>query len=216
VYGATNQGFWTALAPASGTYITGANTFTPQYKFSSADTVQTSLQFVLTSTNNGVCAAESKTVTVFINKPPLVNAGPASAVICSNNSTLNLNGVVSGTASSTGLWQTSGTGVFTPNNLALNANYIPSGTDLTNGSFWLYLQSTNASLCLPVKDSIQVLVTAPAVVNAGPDINTCSNNARALLAGAITGTTSGTIAWLGGAGTFSPSNSVITPTYVVL
>lgn len=213
VIGATNQGIWTFLSPASGSFV-GAPSLNPQYQFSQNDTTQTSLQFVLTSTNNGVCAAESKTVTVFINKPPVVDAGPASATICSNNSTLSLNGVVNGTATSTGVWQTTGNGVFTPNNLSLNANYIPAGSDLFVSSIWLYLQSTNNGLCLPTRDSIQVFVTQPAFVNAGADINTCANDAKALLAGTLTGTTVGQIAWQGGNGLFNPSASVLTPTYL--
>lgn len=214
VYGATNVGVWSMLAPASGSLIVGSNSLTPFYKFSSLDTVQTALQMALTSVNNGLCAAETKTVTVFTNKPPIVNAGPASLIVCSNNPTMTLSGVVSGTASSTGVWQTSGSGVFTPNNLSLNSNYIPSGSDLLSGSFWLYLQSTNSGLCLPTKDSIQVFVTEPAQMNAGADINTCSNNASAQLNGVMSGTTVGQIAWLGGSGTFSPSNSILTPMYL--
>lgn len=214
VFGATNQGIWNFLSPASGSFSSGTQPLTPIYQFSQNDTTQTSLQFVLTSTNNGLCAAESKTVTVFINKPPIVNAGPASTVICSNNSTLVLNGVVSGTASSTGVWQTNGGGVFLPNNLSLNSSYIPGGLDLFVPSFWLYLQSTNNGLCMPTRDSMQVFVTEPAFVNAGADINTCSNDARALLGGVLTGTTVGQSSWLGGTGNYAPSSSVLTPTYL--
>ena len=214
VYGATNQGVWSFLPPATGTFVFGTNSLTPQYQLSVADTTQTQLQFVLTSTNNGVCAAESKTVSVVITKPSIVDAGPPVIPICSNNATVSLNGIVSGTTTGTGVWQSSGSGVFTPNNLSLIGNYVPSGTDLLSGSIWLYLRSTNNGLCLPSVDSLQVIVTEPSLMNAGADINTCSNDPAAQLNGLMTGTTVGSVVWLGGTGSYSPSNAVLAPLYV--
>jgi len=214
VYGATNTGVWNLLSPASGTFVLGANTFTPVYQFSSNDTAQTSIRFSLTSTNNGQCNAEGDTITVFITKPPIVDAGSASpAIRCSNNSTVVLNGSVSGTTSSTGIWATSGSGLFTPNNLALNASYIPSVSDIASNGIWLVLESTNNGLCLPTRDSILLQFIEPSVVNAGSDVNTCINNPQAVLNGVITGTVASGVNWLGGAGTFSPNNSALTVTY---
>lgn len=214
VFGATNQGLWNILPPASGSFVTPATSVQPQYQLSSADTSLSYLDFALISQNNGVCNAESDTVRIFINKPPIVNAGPASTVVCANNSTVYLNGVVSGTASSTGVWSTNGGGLFAPNNLALNGMYIPGGNDLAAGNVWLYLESTNNGICFPTRDSMQVYFTEPAVVNAGPDLNACSNDPKVLLQGAMTGTTVGQTIWQGGLGTFNPSNAGLTPTYV--
>lgn len=214
VYGATNQGFWSSMPPASGSFVAGATTFTPTYLLSSGDTTQTQLQFVLTSTNNGGCNPGTATVVVYVNKPPIVIASTVSPIIkCSNNSTVALNGVVSGTASTTGIWYSTGTGLFSPGNLFLAGNYLPSANDISGGSIWLTLESTNNGICFPTRDSMQVLFTDPSYVNAGSDINACTNNPRAVLAGAITGTLTNSVLWLGGSGQFSPNNAALTATY---
>lgn len=215
VYGATNQGVWSVLAPGSGTFSPNNGTLNPLYLFSSADTTQSQLQFVLTSTNNAGCNPVSDAVTIGINKAPIVKASLINPIIaCANNSTLSLNGTVSGTTTSTGIWQSSGSGIFFPNNISLSTNYVPSLNDVTFGSLWLTLESTNNQLCFPTRDSVQVLFTQPAYANAGIDINTCKNNAKALLNGSISGTNTSTGSWLGGAGTFTPSNAALNATYI--
>lgn len=215
VYGATNQGIWHVNSPGSGSFPQGVNSFTPTYLLSNADTALTQLQFVLTSTNNAGCNPESSTITVNIARPPIVISGTASPIVrCSNNATVFLSGVVSGSTTSTGLWQTNGTGVFIPNNQSLISNYVPSIFDVDNGGVWLKLTSTNNLQCLAVSDSVEVVFSQPANVLAGLDINTCANNPYAALAGVVSGTASSTGLWLGGNGTFSPSNTALTPTYV--
>jgi gliding motility-associated-like protein len=215
VYGATHQGIWSVGAPGNGTFTPGINTFTPTYLLSNTDTSLTHLQFILTSTNNAGCNPESSTVTVTISKPPIVIASAVNPLVrCANNATVFLSGVVSGTTTSTGMWQTAGSGAFIPNNLSLISNYLPSNDDISTGNVWLKLTSTNNLQCFPISDSVNVIFSQPASVSAGFDINTCVNNPYAILAGAVSGTTSSTGIWLGGAGTFSPANTVLTPTYV--
>lgn len=215
VYGATNQGIWNVQAPGNGTFVSGVNTFTPQYNLSLTDTALSQLSFVLTSTNNAGCMAVTSTVLVNINKPPLVTASSSGTLTkCSNNATISLNGSVSGTTTTTGIWQTNGTGVFLPNNVALSTNYIPSPSDIGMGNVWLTLESTNNGLCFPVRDSVNIVFTDPSYANAGADVNSCVNDPRAPLSGLISGTVTSTGSWAGGAGTYSPSNSVLTPTYI--
>jgi len=214
VYGATNQGVWNVQAPGSGTFISGLNTFTPTYQLSSADTTLNQLLFALTSTNNAGCNPVSDVVTIVINKAPVVTASTLNPIIkCSNNATISLNGIVSGTTTSTGIWQTNGTGVFFPNNVALSTNYIPSLNDLAMTNLWLRLESTNNGMCSVVKDSVNILFTEPSYANAGGDANSCVNDPRASLAGSITGTVTNSGSWSGGLGTFSPSGSALTATY---
>jgi gliding motility-associated-like protein len=215
VYGATNMGVWTVLSPGSGSFTPGMNTFTPSYQLSLADTVLTQLYFVLTSTNNGGCLPVTDTVVVGINRPPIVHTGTVSPILrCSNSSTVFLNGTVSGTTTSTGIWQTNGSGVFLPNNVALSTNYVPSLSDISFGNVWLKLESTNNNLCTPVKDSLQVIFTEPSFANAGGDVNSCVNDPRARLQGFITGTVTNTGMWTGGSGSYSPSASVLNATYI--
>jgi len=215
VYGATNQGVWNVLAPGTGTFISGINTFTPQYSLSQADTTLNQLYFALTSTNNAGCNPVTSTVMIAINKPPIVKASAINPIIrCSNNGTVSLNGAVSGTTTSTGIWQTGGSGVFLPNNVALSTNYVPSLSDVSFNGIWLYLESTNNGLCRPIKDSVQVLFTSPSFASAGGDVNSCVNDPRATLSGQVSGTVTGTGLWSGGTGSFSPSTGVLTPTYI--
>lgn len=215
VYGATNQGVWNVMLPGNGTFTSGVGSFTPVYALSPSDVLLNQLQFVLTSTNNGVCNAEDDTVLIYINHPPVVTASTLSPISrCSNNATISLNGLITGTTTSSGMWTTSGSGVFLPNNVALNTNYIPSLNDVTFGSIWLRLESTNNGLCFAVKDSLQILFTNPSIANAGGDVNSCVNDPRASLNGIITGTVTNTGAWTGGAGTFLPSNAALNATYI--
>jgi gliding motility-associated-like protein len=215
VYGATNQGYWNVLIPASGNFMAGANTFTPIYQLAVTDTMINHLEFVLTSTNNAGCNPVSDTVVVMLAKPAFVVASTVNPIVkCSNNSTINLNGSVSGTTTSTGIWQTSGNGIFTPNSTALNGNYVPGSSDLSNSNVWLYLESTNNGICLPVKDSVQILFTQPPIVSAGSDINSCVNDPRVVLSGQVTGSVTSSGFWLGGIGTYTPSNAALNGTYI--
>lgn len=215
VYGATHQGVWNVLAPGSGTFVSGINTFTPQYNLSLADTALSQLYFALTSTNNAGCNPVTNTVMVSINKPPIVTASSTNPLIkCSNNATLSLNGVVSGTTTSTGIWQTNGTGVFLPNNVALSTNYVPSANDISMGNVWLKLESTNNGLCFPIVDSVNILFTEPSYANAGGDVNSCVNDPRASLSGIVTGTVTSTAFWSGGNGSYVPSATALTATYI--
>lgn len=215
VYGATNQGVWTVLSPGSGTFVNGVTSFTPIYQLSTSDTTLNQLSFVLTSTNNAGCIAVSDTVEVGISKAPLVKASSIQPIIrCSNNGSVSLNGLISGTVTTTGIWQTNGSGVFLPNNVALSTNYHPSVNDVTFGSVWLFLESTNNGLCFAEKDSVQIIFTSPSYANAGGDLNSCVNDPQAKLNGIVNGTltTSGT--WSGGGGTYLPSNSALNATYL--
>ncbi|MBL7932816.1 MAG: gliding motility-associated C-terminal domain-containing protein, partial [Bacteroidia bacterium] len=215
VYGATNQGVWNVVLPGNGTFTAGVGSFTTIYALSQSDVLLNQLKFVLTSTNNGVCNAENDTVQIFINHPPTISASTINPISrCSNNATISLNGIITGTTTSSGMWTSSGSGVFLPNNVALNTNYIPSLNDVTFGSIWLRLESTNNGLCFAVRDSFQVLFTNPSLANAGGDVNSCKNDPRASLNGIITGTVTNTGVWSGGGGTYLPSNSVLNATYV--
>lgn len=215
VFGATNQGVWSVLSPGNGTFTPTVNTFSPTYLLSNADTTLSQLQFVLTSTNNGICSAVSNTVSVIINHAPLVTASLVNPILkCANNSTVFLNGTVSGTTTSTGQWSTNGTGIFVPNQLSLICNYIPSAADIALGTIKIKLKSTNNLQCKAVADSVNIIFTQPVTVSTGVDLNSCKNFPSVPLNAVITGTASNSGIWYGGAGTFTSSNTALTPTYI--
>jgi len=136
----------------------------------------------------------------------VVDAGP-NQTICSDVNA-QLAGSVSGGAT-TGIWTTSGSGMFTPNNTTLNAQYVPSINDINNGSVILTLTST--SVCFPVSDQVTISIQAKPVVNAGVDQSVCSNNPNFTLNGAVANAVGGV--WSGGAGFFSPNNTALNAVY---
>ncbi|HQQ94320.1 MAG TPA: PKD domain-containing protein [Bacteroidia bacterium] len=215
VYGATNQGIWQVLSPGNGTFAPGTNTYNPVYSISASDKLLNQLRFVLTSTNNAGCNPGTDTILVQMNHPATVTAAPSSPILkCVNNASVFLNGSISGTTTSTGVWSSSGSGLFIPNNLSLISSYIPSVQDILNGAVWLKLSSTNNQQCLPVHDSVQIVFTQAPSVNAGLDLNSCINNPIVELNASIGGTVTNTGIWYGGAGTFSPTNSALSTSYI--
>lgn len=209
VTGGASTGMWTSQG--TGTFSPNNTSLNASYHPSSADTAAGSVKLILTSTGNGICAAERDTMLITITKPPLVNAGPATFSLCANNPTLSINGTVSG-STTTGKWTSSGTGNFTPSNIQLSTGYIPSPADVFAGHVTLYLSSTNNGNCNVSKDSIYVMFTPPPSVNAGADLISCKNNAATVLTATISGpTTTGT--WSGGNGAYSPGTSALTVTY---
>jgi gliding motility-associated-like protein len=214
VFGATNQGEWNVLSPGSGIFNPNNTLLNPTYSLSAADLFLPQLQFVLTSTNNAGCNPESSTVSITVNQPASVVASTLSPILkCSNNSTVALVGAITGTTTSTGVWSSAGTGLFFPNNLSLSNSYVPSVGDIANGSVWLKLFSTNNLQCKTVGDSVEIIFSEPSLVNAGNDLNTCNNNPKVVLFGSISGTSTSSGIWAGGTGTFTPSNTVLSPIY---
>lgn len=213
ILGASSQGTWTALSPATGTFA-NSSSLTTVYFPSSSDTSQSVLNIVLTSINNGICAAARDTMKIFFQKAPLVKAAPTPTLIrCTNNATVNLNGYISNNIV-TGIWSSSGTGVFVPNNISLTNNYLPSLADMSSGPVKLKLTTPPSALCKDVSDSVYVYFTNPASISAGADLNSCKNNPLINLNAIITGTSSSNAVWTGGTGTFVPNNTVLSPTYI--
>lgn len=209
VQGGANSGIWTTLG--TGTFVSNASQLNATYLPSASDLSSGSVQFVLTSTNNGTCIAETDTMMVTITQPAVVDAGVDTIYVCANNATVTLSGTVIG-SSTTGKWISTGTGNFTPNNVNLNTTYQPSNADITSGVTTIYLESTSNGNCLPVRDSIKIIYTASPVVDAGVNQLKCSNASVVNLNGVVSGA-SGTGIWSGGSGTFSPSNTSLTATY---
>src|SRR5690606_11240144 len=112
----------------------------------------------------------SSKITLNLTPPPFVNAGNDST-ICAGN-IVELNGVISGTASQ-GIWSTSnGTGTF--NNASnLNTNYIPSTADSAAGSVTLILTTTDHGKCNPAVDSIVVSISPRPFASTVADTSVC-------------------------------------------
>lgn len=212
IQGGATTGIWSVNG--TGTFMPSDTVLNASYMPSASDLLGSQLTFVLTSTNNGSCVAESDTMQLTFTQPAIVDAGTDTVYVCGNNPTVSLSGSVTG-SSTTGKWISTGNGSFSPNNVTFNCTYNPTVSDIAGGSVTLYLESTSNGNCLPVLDSVLVVFTSSPTVDAGTNQIICSNDAEIQLAGSVTGATT-TGVWSGGAGTFSPSatslNAVYTPT----
>lgn len=213
VSGGASSGIWSTSG--TGSFTTSNTQLGATYVPSTVDLTNSPITIVLTSTNNGSCVAESDTMQLTITQPAIVDAGADTIYVCGNNSSVTLNGSVTGN-STTGKWLTTGNGQFSPNNVTLtNTTYQPTVSDIAAGEITLYLESTSNGNCLPVIDSIKIIFTANPVVDAGVNQLICTNDNAIQLAGQITGATT-TGAWSGGTGVFTASatdlSAVYTPT----
>lgn len=200
----TGSGMWASSGTGS---FSNPNILNPIYFSTPADTVAGSITLTLTSTNNGGCLAVSQTVTLIYTSTLSVSAG-SNQIICSNTP-VNLNGA---STTSAGVWNSSGTGVFSPGANSLTTSYIPSAADISAGLVTLTLTSANNGGCNPVKSVMNVTITPGPTANAGSSQTVCANNASVALNGSVTVATGG--AWSSsGTGTFSPNNTVLNPVY---
>jgi gliding motility-associated-like protein len=129
------------------------------------------------------CPNDVDTVVIYFTEPPVVFAG-ASQTVCTSTSAVNLSGSIVGGAG-TGLWSTSGSGVFDNSATNLVTNYLLSSADTTTGSITLYLTTTNDGGCMPVSDSLEItMVTRPSVQITSTD-SICSNIANLPIEGSV-------------------------------
>lgn len=194
-----------------GTFTNGLNSVSNSYEPSPLDTLISPIRLILSTT--GYCPVAKDTMYLLVTPAPIVNANVDQS-ICSNNSNIDLNGFISGGATS-GTWTSNGTGTFTPNASTLNAVYVPSAADISAGNLTFVLTSTNNASCAVASDTMEVVFTTQPTVNAGADtITVCANNASIPLNGSVVGPTT-TGKWTSsGNGIFSPNNSTLNATYI--
>lgn len=191
----------------NGGFTTLTNTYTP----SQLDTTVKPVKIILTT--SGQCPQLRDTLLLSVKPSPLVNAS-VDQIVCSNNNTITLSGSVSG-GSSTGIWSTTGSGVFTPTNTALNASYVPSAADNSSGNIKLILSSTNNGICALVRDTMAISITPPPTASIAPtSVSVCANNGTVAVSGTIGGSST-TGKWTSsGTGNFNPSNIQLSTNYV--
>lgn len=140
----TPNGFGSIVSPTS------INTV---YNISApADTAAGFVDFILT-TNAVPCPAEHDSIRVYFADQPVAFAGLDQA-FC-NNELIQLTGVVTG-GTSTGVWTSTGTGMFTPSPNLTTTFYQPSAGDVGNGGLSLILTTTNNHGCNPDTDTLEV------------------------------------------------------------
>ncbi len=204
VSGGSTTGQWTTTG--TGGFSPSQTSLTGDYILSSGDITAGQIMLYLTSTNNGDCLAEQDSLEVTIIDFPVVTITTEDS-ICSSSPTINLTGTVTGGFSS--IWTTNGLGTISvPGNL----NTIYSLSLLDPGIGFMDLILTSSGVCPPEKDSIRIQFINPPSVNAGTDLNYCSNE-LIQLNGSIIGTDT-TVSWSTlGTGNFLPGPSFIDGVY---
>ena len=207
VSGITNSGEWSTSG--SGFFIPNNTTLNATYVASAADSAAGSVNLTLTSTNNGNCLAIEDDMLVTILPAGVADAGN-DIIVCANNASVLLSGIVSGGAT-TGNWTSNGTGVFVPNDSTLNATYIPSAADAASGIVTLTL---TANSCDQDSDEVIVTITPEPIANAGADQTVCASNLNISLVGSVTGASTTGVWTTSGSGSFIPNANDLNATYV--
>lgn len=203
ITGATG-GKWSG---GNGTF-SNVNDLNAGYTPTAAEKTGGMVKLFLTSNPTSGCPSVTDTMRIFFTPLPTANAGPTSN-ICSNTTTIQLNGVVTNASKVT--W-TGGNGNFIPNRSKVNPVYSPTKAELESGSIELTLTATSTGSCAPVSSKTKIVVAPTSVADAGKDTTVCSNNAVILLNGSIKGGTAGK--WTGGAGTYLPDANTLNATYI--
>ncbi len=157
----------------------------------------------------GDCKSVSDSILITINSLATVSAGYSQA-ICTNESSVLLNGFIGGAATSA-KWKTTGTGYFSDSTI-LNPRYFPSNADKQLGSIKLILGTNNPiGPCESAFDTIQLSFNLSAVSNIVNDTSICENDLIYL--NANTNYVSGNAVWYtNGSGGFN-NNLSLTPIY---
>lgn len=184
------------------------NDLTTTYSPSPTELAADSVVLFLTSAGSFfACDSDIDTVVIRFTTPPTTFAGP-DIFVCSNETVLNLAGTVSG-ATTTGEWSTTGNGAFSPSQSNLTTDYLLSPADITNGSFYLVLTSTNNLDCLPEVDTINVTIIQQPTIDITSQDSICSTSSLIPLTGVISGGFG--VQWsTTGFGTISNANSLNT------
>lgn len=160
VYGATSTGKWTTSG--NGLFSPDNLTLNCSYTPTPSDIVSNTITIYLQSTGNGSCIASKDSVVIIFTPAPTAYAG-GDILACTNEPSINLNGIIGG-ATSTGIWS-GGSGTYTPSSSILNAGYTPTASEVSSGNVILTLTSTNNGTCLAVSDNVQITFIAPPFAN---------------------------------------------------
>lgn len=210
IKGATTTGIWSVLS-GTGSFqnATSLNTI---YSPTPSDYLQGELVFLLTST--GSCNEVSDTMRVNFIQSPIVTVD-GDQTFCKNNipSIIITGGVQFAT---TATWSNAGNGGVFGNPTTLTTTYTPSPAELDADSVSLFLTSAGSFYaCDNDADTIIIRFSPAPEVDAGTDINICSDETEIDLEGIIGGATT-TGEWsTTGSGSFSPSQNDLITSYLL-
>lgn len=200
ITGGAGSVVWTSSG--TGSFSPGNNSPVTSYNLSATDMSAGTLNFNLTSTNNGNCVAANSNVIVVVNERAKVNAGTDKA-ICSSQLQVPLQGVISGVTTS-GIWTTNGAGTFTPN--AASGSYSIAPGDVVQGAVQFVLASLNNGVCPVVTDTMKLVIESRPAIAVAPDTSVCDKSS--LIALSYTSTSGPSLQWTTtGSGVFLPNSA---------
>jgi gliding motility-associated-like protein len=193
-------GLWSgnggAFVPGGPTSTTLNATYFPS--LAEMNNGQTSL--VLTTTGNGMCAAQDDTITIlYLDTPNIITGGDID--VCDDSLYVPLNASVQFAANI--VWTTNGAGSFDDPN-ALNAVYTFDPADVASGQITLYIETFNFSGCPDDEDSLFINFNAPPTMSMVYDDTACAGFPIPLESNSSTGN-----GWwqTTGDGSFTPDDS---------
>jgi gliding motility-associated-like protein len=196
--GSGTTGLWSG---GTASQFSNINSLTSTYMPTAAESAAGSLTLTLSAVST--CAGLPDDVTFTFIDGPSVDVNPLTT-ICTNVTSINL----SGTASSTGVWTSTGSGTFS-NTSNINTTYAPSAADRTAGQVRFTFTIPASGFCNAIRDTATIRINPTPVVNAGPDKTRCANALDPVSMNGSYTIASG-IQWysINGAGTFSNPTSV--------
>ncbi len=154
----------------SGTFFPNTFDLNANYIPSSADTAAGSVFIYLNSVGNGNCLPDSDTLQIIFTTTPSVSIANSDTA-CAGNQLIPLNAT---STTGAGVWNTTGSGYFTPTDSLPNTYYFADSADNANGTVTLYFTSLNNGGCRSYTDSITIALIPPPVANFG-FISQCPN-----------------------------------------
>jgi gliding motility-associated-like protein len=194
---------WTSNG--TGSFAPNNVTLNAKYIPSAADVTAGTVILTAQTTGNGTCNPITKSLTVTITPVVTLNQG-SNQTVCENNSTVNLNAVI--TTASAVNWTTNGTGSFA-SQTSPTTTYTPSAADISSGLVTLTVSTTGNGTCKTKTGKVQVTIVPSPIVDAGLPQTLCANTSSISLNGSVIHATGGT--WTSnGTGSFANPNSVVT------
>jgi large repetitive protein len=112
--------------------------------------------YIVSMTDSMNCMVVKDTVTVTSLAAPITASAGPDKVLCVNDRTVTLNGIVN--IATGGIWS-GGTGTFSPSNTSLTTTYTPSAAEISAGSATLLLTTTGNSGCPGDTDNVIISIS---------------------------------------------------------
>ncbi len=204
--GTPSGGVWsgsTAIVLQSGQYyfdpaVSGIGNFVIEYNY---------FDGTCNGTNQAAITVEECNVNC--TDPVVANAGPDLNICILGDGTLG--GTITGAVTG-GHW-VGGAGSFTPDRLTLNATYTPAASEAGTIVTLRLVSDTPLAPCVADSDEVQLTISVPYDIDAGPDIRVCVDEGSVQLNAQVYAGGPGVL-WTGGTGTFIPGRDVPGPVYI--